>query len=289
MNSALETTVQDLTEDKARQLLEAGVHYGQPTSKRSPKMDEFVFGTSESGMQIIDLNLTWKQLQEAGAIIQKLSSEDKNIVFVGTNERAVSQVLQEYSEKFELHNITSRWLGGTLTNPVTRNRINYLRELEGMEQTGLMDSISAKEKSFLSKKLKKLRKNLGGLKKIKGAMHAMVIIDPVHEVNATLEALKKNRSLTIIAIADTNCNFSPEQFDVIIPCNTSSLRSLSLVMDEVVKYIQAGRQAAGQRHQSSIQIGPSRKGTGAPIRKAAPIKNISSTSEEVTKATEIKS
>ncbi|MDX1921351.1 MAG: 30S ribosomal protein S2 [Candidatus Caenarcaniphilales bacterium] len=274
MNTALETPTQELTEEKARLLLESGVHYGQPTSKRSPKMDEFVFGVSQNGMQIIDLNQTWLKLQEAGQLLQKLASEDKNVVFVGTNERAVSTVIQEYAEKYDLHNITSRWLGGTLTNPVTRNRINYLRELEGMEQSGLLESISAKEKSFLSKKLKKLRKNLGGLKKIKGAMHAMVIVDPVYEVNATLEALKKARNLTIIAVADTNCHFSPDLFDITIPCNTSSLRSLRVVMDELVKYIETGRQNQAQRN--SISAGPSRKTGSSPVnkgpRKPSPIK-----------------
>lgn len=276
MNTALETNPQELTEEKARLLLESGVHYGQPTSKRSPKMDDFIFGVSQNGMQIIDLNQTWQKIQETGQLLQKLASEDKNVVFVGTNERAVSTVIQEYAEKYDLHNITSRWLGGTLTNPVTRNRINYLRELEGMEQSGLFESISAKEKSFLSKKLKKLRKNLGGLKKIKGAMHAMVIVDPVYEVNATLEALKKSRNLTIIAIADTNCHFSPDLFDVVIPCNTSSLRSLRLVMDELVKYIETGRQNHSQRN--AISAGPSRKANSNPVnlnkgpRKPSPIK-----------------
>jgi small subunit ribosomal protein S2 len=259
MSSAVEVNFQELTEEKAMQLLEAGVHFGQPTSKRSPKMDEFVYGTTKSGMQIIDLNQTWKKLQEAGQVLQKLISEDKNVVFVGTNERAVSTVLHEYSEKYDLHHIASRWLGGTLTNPVTRNRINYLRELEGMEQSGLIDSIPAKEKSFLSKKLKKLRKNLGGLKKIKGAMHAIVLIDPEYEVNATLEAFKKSKNLTIIAVADTNCHFTPENFDVIIPCNTSSLRSLKLVMDELVKYIELGKQQQTVRSQSSFVAGPNRR------------------------------
>jgi small subunit ribosomal protein S2 len=226
-------------------------------------------------MQLIDLNITWQKIQEVGQLLQKLMGEDKNVVFVGTNERAVSTVIKEYADKHSLHNITSRWLGGTLTNPVTRNRINYLRELESMEQSGMMDSISAKEKSFLSKKLKKLRKNLGGLKNIKGAMHAMVIVDPVHDINATLEALKKTKNLIIIAIADTNCRFSPDLFDQVIPCNTSSLRSLRVVMDELVKYIELGRQKQGQR--PSIVAGPSRKvgSAGADVkglRKPSPFK-----------------
>jgi small subunit ribosomal protein S2 len=288
MNLTLEkeNIFQELDGEKAKLFLEAGVHYGQPTSKRSPKMDEFVFGVSQTGMQLIDLNLTWQKIQEVGLVLEKLVGEDKNIVFVGTNERAVSTVLQEYSEKYDLHNITSRWLGGTLTNPVTRNRINYLRELESMETTGLMESIPAKEKSFLGKKLKKLRKNLGGLKKIKGAMHAIVIIDPVHDINATLEAFKKSRNLTIIAIADTNCSFAPDTFDLIIPCNTSSLRSLRLIMDELIGFMEKGKQAQVQK-QSSITQGPSRRNPAvnnnnnnrlttrkqAPIQPQAPIQS----------------
>jgi small subunit ribosomal protein S2 len=276
-----ETAIEELTEEQAKHFLEAGVHYGQPTSKRSPKMDEFVYGVTQNGMQIIDLNLTWRKIQEAGQLLQKLLSEDKNVVFVGTNERAVSTVLQEFSEKYDLHNITSRWLGGTLTNPVTRNRINYLRELEGMEQSGFLESISAKEKSFLSKKLKKLKKNLGGLTKIKGAMHCLVLIDPVHEVNATLEALKKSRNLTVVAIADTNCSFSPDLFDVIIPCNTSSLRALRLVMESLVEFMEAGKQSAKINRASNISQGPSRRNgpvnnlRGAQPRRPVQIKNAS--------------
>jgi ribosomal protein S2 len=42
MNTVLEAPFQELTEEKAQLFLESGLHYGQPTSKRSPKMDEFV-------------------------------------------------------------------------------------------------------------------------------------------------------------------------------------------------------------------------------------------------------
>ena len=252
----MNTAIKELTQEKAQALLEAGVHYGQPTSKRSPKMDDFVYGVTSSSMQIIDLNQTWQKVQEAGELIRKLMSEDKSILFVGTNERAVATVIEEYAEKYDLNFITSRWLGGTLTNPVTRNRINYLRELEGMEQSGLMESISAKEKSFLTKKLKKLKKNLGGLKKIRGAVHAIVLIDPVHELNATLEAFKKNKTMSIIALADTNCHFSPDAFDVTIPCNVSSLNSLRTIMNELMGFYEEGKKEGRGSSSPMAQGGP---------------------------------
>lgn len=257
MNSEAQTLApkspsKPLTEEVAKKLLEAGVHFGHPVSKRSPRMDEFVFGVAKNGIQIIDLDLAWKHLQKAASLLKKLTSEDKNILFVGTNEKAISTVLEDFAEKHKLNFVTSRWLGGTLTNPVTRNRINYLRELEGMEKSGLLDSVSAKEKSFLSKKLKKLRKNLGGLKNIKGAIHAIVIVDPMSEVNATFEAFKKSDNMNIIVITDTDCKFPPEDFDVVVPCNVSSKSSLSEVMDVLVGAMEEGRQEVSAKRASSM-------------------------------------
>ncbi len=255
-----------MPEGKVQQFLESGVHFGQLSSKRSPKMDPYVYGVTESGMQIIDLNSTWAKLQEAGRLIARMLGEDKNILFVGTNERAVSRVLLEYAEKHDLNHVTSRWLGGTLTNPVTRNRIQYLRELEGMEQSGLVNSMTPKEKSVLMKRLKKLRRNLGGLKNIRGSINCIVIVDPVHDINATLEALKKNKSFTVIAIADTNCTFSPDSFDVVVPCNVSSMSSLRQILDELMRYYEMGKNSK----QSNIVLGAARRKPAAPLNLGAP-------------------
>ncbi len=237
----------ELTEEIAKRFLESGVHFGQVMKNRSPKMDEYVYGIAKNGIQIINLDEMWNCLKKAGTLLRKLSAEDKNILFVGTNKKAVSKVLEEFSESHNLNYMTNRWLGGTLTNPITRNRIGYLRELEGIEQSGLINSMTAKEKSFLNKKLKKLKKNLGGLKKIKGPIHAIVIIDPMYEINASLEAFKKSNNLSILALADTDCRFSPDEFNIVIPCNVSSICSLKEVMSILVAYIEEGRKEAAVR------------------------------------------
>lgn len=243
----LELEINPLTIEDARRLLESGVHFGQSISKRSPKMDRFVYGVSANGLQIIDLDQTWTELQKAGHTLEKLSGENKNILFIGTNKKSVARVINEFAQAENLNYITSRWLGGTLTNPITRNRVNYLRELEGMETSGLISSMNAKEASFINKKLKKLRKHLGGLKNIKGAIHAIVIVDPQYESNATLEALKKKGALSIIAVSDTDCSFDPQLFDHFIPCNTGSVSSMRTVMSELVGYINRGKEVANMK------------------------------------------
>lgn len=263
----MEDKQKQLNQEQAQELLAAGVHYGQPLSKRCPKMDKFVYGVSSNGMQIIDLDKTWAALQEAGETLKKLYSENKNVLFVGANKKAVSRIVGEFAEKHELHFVNSRWLGGTLTNPVTRNRINYLHELEGMENSGLIDSMTAKEKSAVTKRLRKLRKNLGGMKKIRGAIHAIVLIDPVYEENAVLEAFSKKNSLKILTITDTDCHFTPESFDNLIPCNVSSIQSLRKVMNELMTYVEAGRKAASEK-KAATPTGGARPATRRPaVRK----------------------
>ena len=240
-----------LGEERTKQLLQAGVHYGQPLSRRCPKMDRFVYGVTSGGIQVIDLNITWESLYKAYNLLKKLSREGKNTVFIGTNPRAISSVLSKISEEYALSHVSNRWLGGILTNPELRKRINYLRELEAMLESGLIESIaSSKEKSVLNKKLKKLRRNLGGLKNTK-SIHAIVTIDPAYEINATLEALKKKSNIFTIAVADTNCRFDPGLFDIIVPCNLSSLRSIEEIIKVLAEGVKAGREEEAEKTKSN--------------------------------------
>jgi len=251
----------ELSEEQTKKLLEAGVHYGQPLSRRCPRMDRFVYGVTSGGIQVIDLNSTWESLTKAFDLLKKLSKENKNTVFIGTNPRAVSSVLTKLSAEYGLSHVCNRWLGGILTNPELRRRINDLRELEAMLESGFMDSIaSSKEKSVLSKKRKKLNRSLGGLKNIKSTIHGIVIIDPAYEINATLEAIKKKKNIFTIAVADTNCRFDPSLFDIIVPCNLSSLGSIEEVLRVLARAVKEGKE---ERKESTLK----------PERAPLPLKN----------------
>ena len=75
-----------------KQLLEAGVHFGHQTRRWNPKMAEYIF-TERNGIYIIDLQKSVKKLEEAYNFVRELSSEGKNILFVGT--RYAHQLLND--------------------------------------------------------------------------------------------------------------------------------------------------------------------------------------------------
>jgi small subunit ribosomal protein S2 len=61
--------------------------------------------------------------------------------------------------------VNQRWLGGMLTNFQTvHKRLQRLKELEDMEQTGVLVSLSKKEQLVLSREKAKLERSLGGIR-----------------------------------------------------------------------------------------------------------------------------
>ena len=60
---------------------------------------------------------------------------------------------------------------------------------------------------------------------MKGLPQALIVLDPVVEHNAVVEAHKLN--IPVIALANTNAD--PSLIDFIIPCNTSSIKTVYLM------------------------------------------------------------
>ena len=68
---------------KMEELVEAGVHFGARTSNWNPKMAPYIYG-KRSKIHIVDLRQTLRGLIRAYKFLEKLTSEGKQIVFVGT-------------------------------------------------------------------------------------------------------------------------------------------------------------------------------------------------------------
>lgn len=80
----------------------------------------------------------------------------------------------------------------------------------------------------MDKKIAKLQKNLGGIRKLAGkaAMpQVMICASPIDDEIAIREAKKKG--LKIFAIQDTNSN--PDLVDFVIPANDDSVKSITLI------------------------------------------------------------
>ncbi|MBU3107113.1 30S ribosomal protein S2 [Clostridium gasigenes] len=221
-----------------KQLLEAGVHFGHQTRRWNPKMAPYIF-TERNGIYIIDLQKTVKKVDEAYNFIREVSTEGKDVLFVGTKKQA-QDAIKEEALRSNMHFVNNRWLGGMLTNFKTiKTRIKRLEAIETMEKDGTFDVLPKKEVIKLKGEMEKLEKNLGGIRNLDASnIGAMFVVDPRKEKNAISEA--KILGIPVVAIVDTNCD--PEEVDYVIPGNDDAIRAVKLITGRMCDAVIEGRQ-----------------------------------------------
>ncbi|MGI5873702.1 MAG: 30S ribosomal protein S2 [Bacillota bacterium] len=220
-----------------KQLLEAGVHFGHQTRRWNPKMAPYIF-TERNGIYIIDLQKTVKKIDEAYNFIKDTVADGKSILFVGTKKQA-QDAIKEESERCGMFYVNQRWLGGLLTNNKTiQKRIDFLSDMERMEEDGTLELLPKKEVAQLRVKRDKLEKFLGGIKEMKDLPGAIFVVDPKKERIAVAEARKLD--IPIIAIVDTNCD--PEEVDYVIPGNDDAIRAVKLLVGRMADAVIEGNQ-----------------------------------------------
>jgi small subunit ribosomal protein S2 len=219
-----------------KQLLEAGVHFGHQTSRWNPKMKQFIFG-ERNGIHIIDLQQTLKLFKDAVDFMVDLGTQGKQVLFVGTKRQALESI-EEDSQRCGMHYVTTRWLGGLLTNFGTiQKSIKRYKELESMRDEGFYEKLSKKEVAQLERERKKLDKNLRGIRNMNRLPDALFVIDSDKEAIAVKEASKLG--IPVVAVVDSNCD--PDQIDFLIPGNDDALRSVKLFTSTMADSILAGR------------------------------------------------
>jgi small subunit ribosomal protein S2 len=213
-----------------RQLLEAGVHFGHQTKRWNPKMKPYIFG-ARNGIYIIDLQKTVNMARAAFRFVADLTSRGGSVLFVGTKKQA-QDVIQEEARRAGQFFVTSRWLGGTLTNFKTiKQGIDRLKTLEKMAEDGTFERLPKKEVAQLEREREKLEKNLGGVKEMAKLPKCLFVVDPKKEHIAVHEA---NRlGIPVIGVVDTNCD--PDGIDFVIPGNDDAIRSIKLFTSKVAE------------------------------------------------------
>ncbi len=206
-------------------LLEAGVHFGHQKRRWNPKMKEYIF-TTRDDIYIIDLQKTAKKIEEAYEAIKQIALNGGKFLFVGTKKQA-QEAAEECANRTNMYFVNERWLGGTLTNFKTiRSRIKRLEEIEKMESDGTFELLPKKEVIQIRKEYEKLNKNLRGIREMKKAPDAMIIVDPRKEEIAIKEA--HILGIPVFGVVDTNCD--PDIVDYVIPGNDDAVRSVKLMI-----------------------------------------------------------
>ncbi|OMC36030.1 30S ribosomal protein S2 [Mycobacterium sp. GA-1841] len=228
-----------------KQLLDSGAHFGHQTRRWNPKMKRFIF-TDRNGIYIIDLQQTLTYIDKAYEFVKETVAHGGSVLFVGTKKQAQESIAEE-ATRVGMPYVNQRWLGGMLTNFSTvHKRLQRLKELEAMEQTGGFEGRTKKEILMLTREKNKLERSLGGIRDMQKVPSAIWVVDTNKEHIAVGEARKLN--IPVIAILDTNCD--PDVVDYPIPGNDDAIRSAALLTKVVASAVAEGLQAragAGQK------------------------------------------
>ena len=164
-------------------------------------------------------------------------------MFVGTKKQAQEAIADE-AGRVNMPYVNQRWLGGMLTNFQTvHKRLQRLKELEAMEQTGGFEGRTKKEILMLTREKTKLEKTLGGIRDMAKVPSAVWIVDTKKEHIAVGEARKLG--IPVVSILDTNCD--PDEVDYPIPGNDDAIRSAALLTKVIARAAADGLMARSAR------------------------------------------
>ncbi len=234
-----------MASELVKNLIDSGIHFGHRASRWNPKMKPYIFG-KRNLIHIIDVKETLKGLLLAKRFITQTVADGKDILIVGTKRQA-RQAVEDVATETGMHCVTDRWLGGTLTNfREIRKRIGRLDELEKMETEGTLDAYSKKEGASLRREMRKIRRNLGGIRRMERVPGALFIIDQKREIIAIKEAHKMH--VPVVCLLDTDSD--PDTVDIPIPGNDDAMRAIEVIMGEVKAAVQEGMNVRTEMHET---------------------------------------
>lgn len=211
-------------------LLQAGVHVGHKKSKWNPKMAPFVFGV-RNGLHIIDVTKTLEKLNQAVEFLKEIVRGDGVILWVGARVQS-RQLIEATARDLNMPFVVGRWIGGLFTNyKIIKERIKYFNDLDHKFAAGELSQYTKKEQLNFERKLKKMKKEMGGIKDLQKLPQVLFITDLGVEKDAMLEA--KKCGIKVVALVDTSSN--PELVDYAVPANNDAAASLEIIINSIKK------------------------------------------------------
>ncbi|MBP6884297.1 MAG: 30S ribosomal protein S2 [Candidatus Pacebacteria bacterium] len=210
----------------SKELFAVGAHFGYSRTRRHPSTAKYLFATKNK-VDIIDIEKTEVMLEKATAFMHSLGEKGKTVVFVGTKPEA-KESTRLSADSLGLPFVTSRWVGGILTNfPEIKKRLNRLEELRAAKISGdLAKKYTKKEQLLIAREVAKMEDLFSGIVSLKGLPDALVIVDPKKEMNAFLEA--KKLGIPTIAIASTDCDITTIEYPIL--ANDASRASIEYII-----------------------------------------------------------
>ena len=221
--------------EASREMIDAGVFYGRKRSKTNPKMRPFVLA-NRGGIEIINLQKTGEALEEAMGFIKEKVRQNALVLLVGTEPAAEARIA-ELAKKFTIPYVTSRWVGGAITNyPIISKRIEYMKKLRSDFASGALEKYTKKERLELEREMQRLEELMGGLENLNRTPDVVIMVDPTLHHTAVREA--GHRHIPIVALANVDAN--PDVIDYLVPGNDKAKKSIDWFFEKVEKAIEEG-------------------------------------------------
>ncbi len=246
-----------------RELVDAGVHFGHRSSRWNPKMKPYIF-EKRNLIHIVDIRETLRGLLRARKFVTRVVAGGADVLFVGTKRQA-RDLVKSHAQECGMHYVNERWLGGTLTNFRTiRSRLKRLEELEALTASPEWDTqYSKKMQSTLSRELRKIKRNLDGIRKMNRLPGALMVVDVRKENNAVREA--RQLGIPTLCLIDTDSD--PDLASIPIPGNDDAIRSIDLILSQIADAVQEGKRG---RVEKSDEAGGVEAGGGPRRRRRVP-------------------
>jgi small subunit ribosomal protein S2 len=190
-----------------------------------------------NGIHVIDLYKTQAKMEEAANALKQIARSGKKILFVATKKQA-QEIVKEKVKPSGMPYVTFRWPGGMLTNFATiRKAVKKMGIIDKlMKNPNSFDNLSKRERLQIQRERAKLEIQFGSIADLNKLPSALFIVD----INKEHIAVKEARKLNIPTFAMVDTNSDPNLVDFPIPANDDASKSISLVIDFMVRAIEEG-------------------------------------------------
>nr|YP_009729432.1 ribosomal protein S2 [Incarvillea arguta]QHW07070.1 ribosomal protein S2 [Incarvillea arguta] len=221
-----------------KEILMAGVYWGNPPKKWNPKMAPYIYGTHKrKGIHITNPFISARFLSEACNLVFAAASRGNQFLIVGTKKRAANSVARA-AKKARCHWVNKKWLAGMLTNwSTTKTRLRKFWDLRREQKTGRLNRLQKRNAAVRKRQLSRLQRYLGGIKYMKKLPDIVIILDQHKDYKALRECI--TLGIPTISLIDTDCD--PDLADLPIPANDDSIGTIRLILQKLVFAICEGR------------------------------------------------
>lgn len=217
-------------------LVKAGVHFGHRSEHWHPKMKPFIFGIRK-GVHVVDVEKTQVQLESAMKFVSDIAAKGGMVLFVGTKRQAQGAVAAA-AQSCGMPFVTSRWLGGTITNwPQIQRLLRHYLGLKDKREKGELKKYTKLEQLNFDREIAELDDKIGGISTLTRMPDALFVVDARNEKTVIREA--QTIGLPVVALVDTNVN--PVGVAHVIPGNDDAVSSVTLISNLIAEAIREGK------------------------------------------------